>query len=129
MPIWLQAVTAIGGLLGLGAGAFSPFFIRAQLRKFTAEGNVSEATAAETIQRSASALLQPAVERAVQLDKDLKSANEQVFRLTLDLASANAEVASLRNQMDKMSKELVAKTEELEELKRRYSGLPGEHHD
>jgi chromosome segregation ATPase len=125
MPSWLQAVVAIGGLLGLGAGVGSPFFIRSQLRKFTAESHVSEATAAETIQRSASALLQPAVERAVQLDRDLKTANEQVFRLTLDLASANAEVAGLRNQMDKMSKELVAKTEELETLKRRYDGLSG----
>jgi uncharacterized protein HemX len=125
MPAWLQVVTTVGGLLGLGAGAFSPWFVRAQLRKFKAEGNVSEATAAETIQRSAAALLQPAVERAIQLDAQLKIANGQVFDLTLRLSTAQAEVADLRNQMDRMSKDLVAKTEELERIRREYRGPTG----
>lgn len=129
MPPWVQIVVALGGLTGLGAGIGSPFFIRAQLKKFKSDSNVSDATAAETIQRSAQALLLPAVERATQLEAQLKLANGQVFELTLQLGTAQAEVASLRNQMDKMSKELVAKSGELEELRRRYDGgLPGESH-
>lgn len=128
MPTWVQIVVALGGVLGLGTGIGSPFFIKAQLKKFHAESGVSDATAAETIQKSATALLQPAIERAVQLDAQLKAANGQVFDLTIKLATAQAEVAELRNQMSAMSKDLVAKTEELEVLKRRYDGLPGEHH-
>lgn len=117
MPGWLQVVTAVCALFGIGAGGASPFFVKAQIRKFKTEGNVSEATAAETIQKSATALLQPAIERAIQLDAQLKLANGQVFDLTLKLGSAQAEVASLRNQVDQMSKDLVAKTAELERLK------------
>lgn len=129
MPAWVQAVVALGGILGLGTGIGSPFFIRAQLKKFRSDSGVSDATAAETIQRSAQALLAPAIERAVQLDKDLAVANGHVLTLTIQLAEANAEVAGLRGQMDKMSKELVAKTEELEDLKRRYAnGITGESH-
>jgi capsule polysaccharide export protein KpsE/RkpR len=117
MPVWVQAVVALGGVLGLGTGIGSPFFIRAQLKKFKSDSGVSEATAAETIQKSATALLQPAVERAVQLQIDLTAANAQVFRLTVDVASANAEVASLRNQVDSMSKELTQAYQELEVLR------------
>jgi len=129
MPPWVQIVVALGGITGLGAGVGSPFFIRAQLKKFKADSNVSEATAAETIQRSAQALLAPAVERAVQLEQQLKAANTQVFDLTIKLGTANAELADLRNKMDSMSKELVAKEAELERIRREYgNGLPGEHH-
>lgn len=129
MPAWVQIVVALGGLLGLGAGVGSPIFIRAQLKKFRADANVSDATAADLIQKSATALLQPAVERAVQLEKDLASANKRAFELTVQLSTAQAEVADLRNQVDKMSKDLVSKSAELEELKRRYGGtLSDEHH-
>jgi chromosome segregation ATPase len=122
MPGWLQTLTGICALLGIGGVGASPFFIKAQIRKFKTDGNVSEATAAETIQKSATALLQPAIERAVQLDMDLKTSQARVFQLTLDVASANAEVAQLRNQVDKMSKDYSAVVEELEDLKRRYGG-------
>lgn len=117
MPVWVQMVTALGGILGLGVAGGSPFFIRAQLRKFRADSGQSDATAAETIQRSAQALFLPAVERAIQLETDLATARKQVFDLTVALAGAQQEVSALRGQVAKMSTELQEARVELDQYR------------
>lgn len=116
MNVWGDIVVAALGLLG-GGSLTGLLLVKRQARKVSADAQVSEATAAEVLSKTAASLVEPLSRQLKEAEGRAHNLNVQLTQTQGELTMAQSEVQQLRSQVQQLTADVTRLTEENERLR------------